>query len=480
MNYESSVHLTKGHHSSFIGDDFLLQSEPAKLLYHDYAKNLPIIDYHNHLSASAIAGNKKFSTITEIWLKDDHYKWRAMRALGIDEHCITGTAGDEEKFNCWAAALPQLIRNPLFHWSQMELHDPFGIDEYLTAATAGKIYKACNELLQQDGFSTQGLLRHFKVEVVGTTDDPCDDLQAHQHLAVQSLPFKMVPSFRPDKVFQVHSPEQHHPYIERLTFVSNTEIKDIESLLEALQKRVDYFHQHGCRVADHGLLQMPLPARRSKELDTNFEKYLAHKHISDTSWPQQFAGFILAELCKMYHARGWVQQFHLGAMRNLNTRLFSLLGADAGTDSIGDHLQAERMAAFFDHLNGQDKLAKTILYNLHPGLNEVFATMAGNFNDGTCKGKIQYGPGWWFLDQKGGIEKQMNALSEMGVISTFIGMTTDSRSFLSYSRHDYFRRILCNLFGREMANGLLPNDEQWIGGIIRQICYENAKAYFDF
>ena len=459
-----------------IAEDFLLTNETAKKLYNDYAKQLPIIDYHNHLPPDEIAQNKQFSNLTEIWLKGDHYKWRGMRALGVDEKYITGSASDEEKFIAWAKVVPATVRNPLFHWTHMELKNPFGINDYLNADTADRIYKSCNESLQKPEFSTQGLLSHFKVKMVGTTDDPCDDLQHHIMLAASSFDVAVKPSFRPDKALMIDKPG-FREYIRRLSAVSKTEIKDVDSLLIALSQRVDYFTQHNCSISDHGLAALPLNVQLSSAEEQEFSLFLQND-ATVFSNPDAFAGHILTALCKIYHEKGWVQQFHLGAIRNNNLGMFQKLGPDTGYDSIGDINQAERLSTFFGNLSLTDQLSKTIIYNLNPADNEVFAAMTGNFAEGGVKGKIQFGSGWWFLDQKDGIEKQLNALSNLGIISNFIGMLTDSRSFLSYSRHDYFRRILCNLFGAEMEQGLLPDDQQWIGKIISDICYHNAEEYF--
>ena len=464
--------------ATFIHDDFLLQNEKARILYHQYAKDMPIIDYHNHLPPHEIATNKKFKNLTEIWLKGDHYKWRAMRGFGVDEKYITGDASDKEKFYQWAKVVPYTVRNPLFHWTQLELQNPFGVSDYLNESTAPSIYEHCNELLQKDEFSTQGLLQHFKVEMVGTTDDPCDDLAAHRQLAADDFGTKVLPSFRPDKVCGIQNREAFLEYIQRLEIVSGVKITNISSLLEALQQRVNYFHDNGCRVSDHGFQQLPSTFKLSSGSEKEFSDFLSSRGAKPFSEPEAFFGFILVELCKMYHAKGWVQQFHLGALRNNNTRMLRILGPDTGFDSIADVSQAASLSRFFDELDTTSQLTKTILYNLNPADNELFATMTGNFNDGTVKGKIQFGSGWWFLDQKDGMEKQLNALSNMGLISTFVGMLTDSRSFLSYSRHEYFRRILCNLFGTEMLNGELPDDEKWIGEIVQNICYYNAKEYF--
>jgi glucuronate isomerase len=461
----------------FLTDDFLLQGKMAKRLYHSYVKDLPVIDYHCHLPPGDIAVNKHFSNLTDIWLKGDHYKWRAQRALGVPEKMITGEVSDEDKFHAWAKVVPQTVRNPLFHWTHMELKNVFGISEYLDAGTAATIYQSCNEQLKNHTHTTRGLLQSFNVEYIGTTDEPWDGLQYHRQLMAENYPIRVSPSFRPDKILMINN-ESFFANMELLQTSSGITIKDTSSFLEALQKRVDYFHDHGCRVSDHGLAQMPGKFVFSSELETAFASFITNKKNNYPD-PEAFMGYVLAELCKMYHAKNWVQQFHLGPIRNNNTRLGKRFGADSGFDSIGDFPQALQMSQFFDHLDGTDQLAKAIVYNINPSDNEVFASMLGNFNDGSVKGKMQFGSGWWFLDQKDGMEKQLNALSNMGLISTFIGMVTDSRSFLSFPRHEYFRRILCNLIGDEMEKGLLPNDEAWMGGILQDIAYHNAKEYFN-
>ncbi len=472
--------LKPGIAASLPTENFLLQNEAAKNLYFNFAAGLPVIDYHNHLSPNEIATNKKFANLTEIWLKGDHYKWRAMRSLGIPENNITGSASDEEKFLAWASVFPKTVRSPLFHWSQMELKNPFCVGEYLNGTTGPAIYNHCNELLKEDGFSTKGLLKHFNVEMVGTTDDPCDDLMNHQKIKEDGFEVKVLPSFRPDKVLNIGEQNSFYQYLSKLETVTAIKIQSIGDLLEALENRINYFHENGCRIADHGLSQMPSKFTLTTALENEFALFIRDKkNAAAFSQPDLFAGAILMSLCSMYHARGWVQQFHLGPLRNNNSRLLKLLGADAGVDSIGDFSHANALSIFLNELDQRDQLAKTILYNINPADNEVFATMCGNFNDGITPGKIQYGSGWWFLDQKDGMEKQLNTLSNMGIISTFIGMLTDSRSFLSYSRHEYFRRILCNLFGQEMESGIIPNDEKWIGGIVQDICYYNAKKFFD-
>lgn len=462
----------------FLTDDFLLQGKAARRLYHDHVKDLPIIDYHCHLSPIDIATNRQFTNLTDIWLRGDHYKWRAQRSLGVPERLITGDASDEEKFHAWASVVPQTVRNPLFHWTHMELKNVFGITEYLNSASAASVYDTCNSLLKKPALTTQGILASFKVEYVGTTDEPWDTLEHHQALAAVNFPIRVSPSFRPDRVLMIGNAPSFFENLVLLEKASGIRVTDIHSLLEALQNRVDFFHDNGCKVSDHGLVQMPASFHFSAQLEAEFSKFVQNRK-GNYSDPDAFMGYVLQHLCKMYHAKNWVQQFHLGPIRNNNTRLNSLLGADSGFDSIGDFPQALQMSRFFDHLDQTDQLAKTVIYNINPSDNEVFATMLGNFNDGSIKGKMQFGSGWWFLDQKDGMEKQLNALSNMGLISTFIGMITDSRSFLSFPRHEYFRRILCNLLGDEMEKGILPNDEAWIGEIVRNICYYNAKEYFN-
>ena len=465
--------------NTIITPDFLLSNKQAKNLYHHYAAHLPIIDYHNHLSPKEIAENKKFENLTDIWLKGDHYKWRAMRALGVNEKFITGSSTDEEKFTAWANVFPQTVRNPLFHWSQMELKNYFGIDEYLNDKSAKAIYKTASGMLQKNTHCTQSLLNKYKVELVGTTDDPCDDLTFHKKISESNFNAKVLPTFRPDKIFNIADRNQFINYIRLLEKASGIKILNISDLLAALEKKINYFHKHGCRIADHGLATMPSQITFTSALEKEFSQFVQGKNKNTFSNPDRFVGAILFSLCKMYHKKGWVQQFHLGPIRNNNTRIMGLVGVDAGTDSIGDYPQAVHLSQFLNALDQRDQLAKTILYNINPADNEVFATMCGNFNDGSLKGKVQFGSGWWFLDQKHGMESQLNALSNMGLISTFIGMTTDSRSFLSYSRHEYFRRILCNLLGVDMENGLIPNDEKWIGEIVQNISYYNAKSYFN-
>jgi len=464
---------------TFIDDDFLLSNEFSKVLFHDYAKNLPIIDYHNHLPPEQISKNKVFENITEIWLNGDHYKWRAMRTMGIDEKFITGNSTDFEKFQKWAQTVPYTMRNPLYHWTQMELQRYFGIEELLDQDNAIDIYNFTSKKVSTPEFSTQSLLSKMNVEAICTTDDPCDNLLYHKEFKFSNSSFEMFPAFRPDKAFTIESPENYETYLNKLATASGNNIQTYDDLLQSLYNRVDYFHENGCRLADHGLEKLYYFKNSSLDPQLIFHK-VNTGHIPTDEEVAFFKYRTLLELCKMYHSKGWTQQFHLGALRNNNSRMYRQLGPDTGFDSIGDFSQAASLSGFLNELDKTDQLAKTILYNLNPSDNEVMATMTGNFNNGTIKGKIQFGSGWWFLDQKDGMEAQMNTLSNMGLISCFVGMLTDSRSFLSFPRHEYFRRVLCNLFGKDIQNGELPNDEKMIGKIIQDICYYNAKGFFQF
>ncbi|SEL44393.1 glucuronate isomerase [Parapedobacter koreensis] len=463
----------------FLHDNFLLQSDTAEALYHDYAKGLPIIDYHSHLSPDAVATDANFRNITHIWLAGDHYKWRAQRVLGIPEQYITGDADDREKFRKWAEAVPYTLRNPLYHWTHMELKNPFGIHELLGPDNADAIFDSTQVQLQTPAFSPRGLLRHFDVEMVGTTDDPADDLRHHQTIAESGFETSVLPTFRPDKAFQLSKGAEYRQYIERLQSSSGVAIVDMDTLLDALWNRLYYFHSHGCRIADHGLSHLPRKGTSAVSLNEIFKQVLSGDDRLAAEYEEAFTYAVLSELCKFYHDKGWVQQFHLGPLRNTNSRKLRELGADTGYDSIGDFPQAESMQRFFNALEEEGCLAKTVVYNLNPSDNAVFAAMMGNFQGEGIMGKMQFGSGWWFLDQLDGMTQQMNILSNIGLISCFVGMLTDSRSFLSYSRHEYFRRLLCNLFAEDIAKGLLPRDIGWTGKIIQDICYYNAKAYFD-
>ncbi len=464
--------------TSFITEDFLLRTEFAKRLYHGYANDLPLIDYHNHLSPQEIATNRKFANITQAWLEGDHYKWRAMRTLGVGEKFITGKASDEEKFGRWAYTVPYTMRNPLYHWTHLELKRYFDVDELLDADSAKQIYKQCNDKLSGSAFTTRGLLEKLKVEVVCTTDDPADSLEHHTKCAKDGFAVLVLPTFRPDKAYAVEHTEAYKKYIERLSSAAGINIDSFDKLIEALAKRIDFFHSHGCRLADHGLENLYYSDKTSTA-DGILKKVLKGNALC-VEERSDFKSAVLLELGKLYHKKGWVQQFHIGALRNNNQRMMAKLGADSGFDSVGDFPQSVAMAKFFNALDITNQLAKTILYNLNPADNEVMASMTGNFNDGSVKGKIQYGSAWWFLDQKDGIEKQINTLSNLGLLSCFIGMLTDSRSFLSFPRHEYFRRVLCNLIGNDVEEGLLPGDEKLLGKMVSDVCYYNAKEYFGF
>jgi glucuronate isomerase len=462
----------------FIEEDFLLQNEFSKNLYHQYVKDLPIIDYHCHLPPQDIADNRKFENLTKVWLEGDHYKWRAMRTLGVNEKYITGDGSDSEKFEQWAYTVPYTVRNPLYHWTHLELKRYFDVNDLLTPDSSTKIYKQCSEVLQTN--PTQGLLRKMNVEIVCTTDDPIDTLEHHQKIKSQKFSTKILPTFRPDKAYAVENPGTYNAYLDKLSEVSHKTIVSFSDLMQALENRIEYFHENGCRLSDHGLEQLYYFSKDDvSNIDQLFVKIRTGKNLEKAE-QDYFKYSVLISLSRLYHKKGWTQQFHLGALRNNNQRMLRKLGPDTGFDSIGDFQQSVNLSKFLNELDGTDQLAKTILYNLNPADNEVMGTMIGNFNDGSVKGKIQFGSAWWFLDQKDGMEKQINALSNLGLLSCFIGMITDSRSFLSYPRHEYFRRILCNIIGKDVANGELPNDEKWLGKIASDICYANAKAYFNF
>ena len=460
----------------FISENFVLESEPARALYFDYVRDLPIVDYHNHLPPDEIADDKRYANLTEIWLKGDHYKWRAMRANGIPETLITGDADDYDKFLAWARTVPNTMRNPLQHWTQMELKHPFGIHDLLTPNNARSIYDACTEQLQTH-LTARTILNASQVQVVCTTDDPTDHLRYHRQYAAEGQVMQLFPTFRPDALLPANT-DAWRQSVMKLTAISGIRVTDLDSLLEALVSRIDAFHDLGCRASDHGLEHMPPVSLRTHELDRACAQLLAATGTPNPQTVAALQGYVLLELCREYAKRGWVQQFHLGALRNTNTRFMHRLGPNTGGDSIGDWAQAIPLARFLDALDQHDELAKTVLYNLNPADNETFAAMIGNFQGGGIAGKIQWGSGWWFLDQKDGMEKQLNTLSNIGLLSRFVGMVTDSRSFLSFSRHDYFRRILCNLIGQDIQRGLLPNDVPGLGQMAANISYHNTVDYF--
>ncbi|MFD2161324.1 glucuronate isomerase [Paradesertivirga mongoliensis] len=461
----------------FLDQDFLLNTETAKQLYHDFAKDMPIIDYHNHLIPDQIANDINFENLTQVWLYGDHYKWRAMRTNGIDEAYITGNKSDYEKFEKWAETVPYTLRNPLYHWTHLELQRYFDVHGVLDGKSARRIYEECTAKLQTKEYSVQGLLRMRKVEAVCTTDDPIDSLEWHQKLAKDGSDITVRPAFRPDKAMAADDVAGLNAYIAKLEAVTDISVGDYDTYLLAIKKRHDYFAANGCSISDHGLEQIYAEDYTDEEIKAIFSKIRANQAITYQE-VLKFKSAMLFQFAIWDHEKGWVQQYHLGALRNNNTRMLTQLGPDTGWDSIGDFSQARQISKFLNKLDTEDKLAKTILYNLNPADNELMATMIGNFNDGSVAGKVQWGSGWWFLDQKDGMIKQMNALSNMGLLSRFVGMLTDSRSFLSFPRHEYFRRILCNLFGDDIENGEIPNDIEWAGKVVKDICYYNAKNYF--
>ncbi len=465
---------------NFMDDDFLLETETARRLYHEHAEHMPIIDFHCHLNPEEIAEDHRYRSITELWLGGDHYKWRAMRANGIDEHFITGDATDWEKFEKWAATLPYLMRNPLYHWTHLELRTAFGIEKVLKPETAQDIYDECNEKLKSPEFSARSLMKRYHVEVVCTTDDPVDSLEYHQQLRREGFSIKVLPAWRPDKLMAIDEGDAYRDYLHQLEKASGVWIRTYQDLIDAVQNRHDFFEQQGCRLSDHGLPHFYADNYTGVKVSDIFDRFMSGEQ-PEPHEADQFKSALLHELAVMDADSGWVQQFHYGPMRNNCTRLYRQLGRDIGCDSIGDDRTAQSMARFFDRLDKRQKLAKTIIYNLNPADNNMVASMIGNFQDGSCPGKMQWGAAWWFADQKLGIENQLNTLSMQGLLSRFVGMLTDSRSFLSYPRHEYFRRILCNLIGRDVENGEIPSTEMdRVGGMVEDICYYNAKHYFNF
>ena len=464
----------------FMDKDFLLQTETARKLYHEEAEGLPIIDYHCHLNPREVAEDHRFANITELWLGGDHYKWRALRSNGVDEHFITGDASDWEKFEKWAETVPYCMRNPIYHWTHLELRTAFGIQKLLNPSTAREIYEECNEKLRQPEFSARGLMRRYRVEVVCTTDDPADSLEYHKQTAQSGFEIKVLPTWRPDRAMAIENPKAYRAYIEQLSQAAGCEIHSYADLLDALQKRHDYFASLGCRLSDHGLTEFYADEFTETEVDSIFRKVMDGQQPTEKELGQ-FRSALLLEFGRQDARAGWTQQFHYGPIRNNNSRMMQLLGPDSGFDSIGTPNTALQMARFLDRLCLEGNLPQTILYNINPADNEMLAAMIGNFQEGPVPGKIQFGSGWWFNDQKEGMERQMNTLSLLGLLSRFVGMLTDSRSFLSYPRHEYFRRTLCNLLGRDVENGELPEEEMpRIREMVRDICYWNAKRYFRF
>ncbi len=478
----------------YLDEHFLLQSVSARRLYHDFAAALPIIEYHSHLPPMLIAGDHRFANMSEIWLGGDHYKWRSMRAAGIPERLITGDASEWDKFQAWAEVVPQTLRNPLYHWTHLELRRPLGIDDLLFGPeTAPEVWKRGNAMLKRPDFSCRGILRQMNVQTVCTTDDPADALEYHEQIAAdRDFEIRVLPTFRPDRALNIPrmlsdgSTDREEcvriylNYIELLEQTTDIAIEDFADLVEVLRLRHHYFHEHGCRLSDHGFGRFEFAENWTEsEAARIFRELRSGKPISFGEEMLLRSG-LMFEIGRMNAEKGWTMQLHLGALRNNRTRLFLELGPDCGCDSMGDGSSAFALSRFLDSLDRIDRLPKTILYNLNPSDNEMLATMIGNFQDGVVPGKIQYGSGWWFLDQKEGMERQLNALSNQGLLSRFVGMLTDSRSFLSFTRHEYFRRILCNLLGTEMEQGLLPNDFELVGSLVRDVCYNNAKNYFGF
>jgi glucuronate isomerase len=463
----------------FLDENFLLQNKTAQQLYHDFAKAMPVIDYHNYLPPDQIANDIKFDNLTQVWLYGDHYKWRAMRTNGINERFCTGDASDYEKFQNWAATVPYTLRNPLYHWTHLELQRYFNIDKILNADSAREIFTEASDKLHTADYSVRNLLRKMNVKVLCTTDDPTDSLEHHQKIIADGFEIKILPAYRPDKAMNVDDAKTFNAYVNKVEEVSGISVSSYEDYLKALKARHDFFATVGSKVSDHGLEQIYAEYYTDAEIKTYFDKIRSGKELDYTA-NIKFKSAMLVEFAKWDHEKGWVQQYHLGALRNNNTRMLKQLGPDTGWDSIGDFTQGRALAKFLNKLDSTDQLAKTILYNLNPADNELMATMIGNFNDGSVAGKVQFGSSWWFLDQKDGMIKQMNALSNMGLLSKFVGMLTDSRSFMSYPRHEYFRRLLCNMFGEEIENGELPNDIAWTGNVIQDICFNNANEYFGF
>jgi glucuronate isomerase len=466
--------------SVFPSDDFLLETKTARDLYYNVARDLPIIDYHCHLSPELMAADHRFRSITEIWLEGDHYKWRAMRAVGVPERLITGDASDWEKFEAWAATVPRTLGNPLYHWTAMELRRPFGIEEQLAPRTARSIFDRCNEQLRSSDLTAMGILRAFRVAVVGTTDDPADTLDAHRRLAARTNPStKVYPTWRPDRALAVADSAAWNRWVGRLEAAAGHDIVNWDGFLGALEHRHTFFDEMGCRASDHGLNRMFAAPFTDAQVSLLFDRLRAGGKL-DEAETELFCSALLHRMALLDHARGWVQQFHLGALRNVNSRMGRTLGLDTGYDAIGDFDQAQPLARFLDRLDETDQLAKTIVYNSNPAFNSVFATIAGCFQDATTPGKMQWGSAWWFLDQLDGMEAHIRTLANMGLLSQFVGMITDSRSFLSWPRHDYFRRLLCQILGDEVRRGRLPDDAEALAKLVADVSFYNARNYFGF
>lgn len=463
---------------TYIHDDFLLQTDWARQLYHDHAKDLPIIDYHCHLPPEEIAENQSWENLAQVWLGGDHYKWRAMRTNGINEKYCSGSASDREKFDVFCSMMPKLLKNPIYHWSHLELAKYFNYNQKLISSESSEEIWNSTLGLFENGLSAKDLITQSKVEIICTTDDPADSLEHHAKVATD-CDFKtgVFPTWRPDKSLAIQNGPIYLEYLKNLSESAGIEITSFESLIQALEKRHQFFHDNGCRLSDHGLETVVAEFTTAQECERIFQLALQGKMLSDLE-VAQFQTHVLFELMKMNAKKDWVQQMHIGAIRNNNSAMFEKIGPDTGFDSMGDSNYAKPLSAFLDKLNSENLLCKAILYNLNPKDNAMLATMIGNFQDGETAGKIQWGSGWWFLDQKDGMEQQIETLSLMGTLSQFVGMLTDSRSFLSYTRHEYFRRILCNMLGNDINSGVLPQDTKLIGKMVEDICYYNAKAYF--
>lgn len=464
---------------TFITDEFLLETKEAQQLYHDYAEKLPIIDFHNHLPPAEIANDYQYKSLTEIWLKGDHYKWRAMRTLGIEEKYCTGNPTDYEKFEKWAETVPYTLRNPLYHWTHLELLRVFGINEILNPSTADSIYKSCTSKLQTPEYSCRRLLERWNVETLCTTDDPADSLEYHKKIANDGWKVTVLPGWRPDRILNLSDLVSLNSYIDRLGASADTSISDLSSLKDAYQKRHSFFNSMGCKLSDYGLKTAYAATYTESEVETIFSKIRKSIKVSAEE-EEKFITFMLTFFAELDHSTDWVQQYHIGAIRNNNTLMYNTLGPDTGFDSIGDAAYAEPLARYIDNLLSKGRLTRTILYNLNPKDNEVMATMLGNFQGEGVRGRMQWGSAWWFLDQKDGMTKQIDTLSALGLLRLFVGMVTDSRSFMSYSRHEYFRRILCNMLGNDIKNGLITNDMPLLGAMVQDICYNNPKGYFKF
>jgi glucuronate isomerase len=463
----------------FMDKDFLLHTETAKELYHNHAAKMPIFDYHCHINPKEIAEDKQFENITQIWLYGDHYKWRGMRTNGVDEKYCTGNASDWEKFEKWAETVPYTLRNPLFHWTHLELKKFFGIDKVLSPATAKEIWDECNAKLQLPEYSARGIIRMANVHTICTTDDPIDSLEYHQQIKASGFEMAVLPAWRPDKAMAVENVKIYNDYLDKLAAAANMKIGSFADLMAALDNRHQFFHDNGCRLSDHGIETFIAEDYTQGEIEQIFTK-VRNGAVLSSEEVGKFKSCMLYEFGIMDHSRGWTQQFHFGVLRNNSSRLFRKLGADVGFDSIGDFEIGKPLTKFLDRLDSNNQLVKTILYNINPRDNELIGTMIGNFQDGSVPGKMQFGSGWWFLDQKDGMEKQINALSNLGLLSRFVGMLTDSRSFLSYTRHEYFRRTLCNILGNDVENGEIPHDMELLGTMVENICFNNAKSYFSF